>query len=179
MRRQLPACAPYVMKLQIVCSLPDLFWDVLVFVDYQQQTPKHLQRAIRLNNCFSNSQPTEYFHIGFLWQHFRLFGHIWVQFTNQLHICRFYNILQRLVCVFHYWFFWCVSFRLVIGLYFFLFQLQTIKLNKINKAQWQNSDPMLHWLRATKGVKLLQKTVYKKTGITSLIPSLSLQYKTI
>lgn len=25
----------------------------------------------RLNNCFSNSQPTEYFHIGFLWQRFR------------------------------------------------------------------------------------------------------------
>lgn len=153
-----------ILGCSCVCGLPTT------------NSKKHLQRAIRLNNCFSNSQPTEYFHIGFLWQHFRLFGHIWVQFTNQLHICRFYNILQRLVCVFHYWFFWCVSFRLVIGLYFFLFQLQTIKLNK---AQRRNSDPVLHWLRATKGVKLLQKTVYKKTGITSLIPILSLQYKTI
>lgn len=49
------------------CFHPDLFWDVLVSVDYQQQTPKHLQQATCLNDCgiffliFSDIKPREYF----------------------------------------------------------------------------------------------------------------------
>lgn len=59
------------MNAQFVCFHPDLFWDVLVSVDYQQQTPKHLQQATCLNDCgiffliFSVSKPMEYF--GVLW----------------------------------------------------------------------------------------------------------------